>query len=159
MRRAQQKIPKGAEIDSIFGDDDEEEVTEATMVGVDVSASDDEVAVVVGELTASTHHFGSKCATPFTSFGSIWKYVRNEQIRRNPSHRTTPPSRKMLRGLQHVFVLLHRSTAVGLSLGRCAQILIHSHPVACFFVGHELREQSDPREHPKVLLGKPGPNG
>lgn len=65
MRRAQLTPSTGAEIDSIFGDDDEEETAETTMVGVDVSARGDEVAVVVGELTANPHHFGSKCATSF----------------------------------------------------------------------------------------------
>lgn len=49
---------KGVDVESIFGeDDDEEEVKEATMVGVDVSASEDEVAVVVG---AWTEHFGGE---------------------------------------------------------------------------------------------------
>ncbi len=64
MRRAHLTHSMAAEIDSIFGDGDEDEAAEATMVGVDVSARGDEVAVVVGELTANPHHFGSKCATP-----------------------------------------------------------------------------------------------
>ena len=60
MRSRQLTPSKGADIDSIFDDDAEEEATEAAMVGVDVSASGDEVAVVVGELKAKTQHFGSK---------------------------------------------------------------------------------------------------
>eukprot|EP00903_Cladosiphon_okamuranus_P016206 g14954.t1 len=48
----------GMDAGSIFGEDDEEEVKEATMVGVDVSSDGGEVAVVVGELRAGTQHLG-----------------------------------------------------------------------------------------------------
>ena len=48
--------------ESVFGDDGEE-LKEATMVGVDVSASGGDVAVVVGELKAGTQHFGGETST------------------------------------------------------------------------------------------------
>lgn len=41
--------------------DDEEDATEATMIGVNVDGNADEVAIVVGELMVQTHHFGGEC--------------------------------------------------------------------------------------------------
>lgn len=62
---------EGLDAPSIFGEDDEEEVKEVTMVGADVSASGSEVATVVGELRAGTEHFCGETLTSISVFCRI----------------------------------------------------------------------------------------